>query len=221
MIDCRADCPVPPPEEGSVRLRGGSGTPCDPVHTGFAEIFLNGAWGAIGGQSNGRPDAHVADVVCRQLGFPHGTSVDPTSNPRAGPDATDLYTYYIIDYSLTGEESMEPSAGTWLDAFACQGTEERVLDCPVTLSIRNDYAFTRETDFDLRLTVVCRSFAVPEALEEVTTAGAGVPHQPTASTLQRNVYVYIVQPCGTTAWDSGAVYVYTMCIRLVSTAVRT
>ena len=191
---CHADCPVPSPEQGSVRLRGGSGTPCDPVHTGFAEIFLNGAWGAICGESGGRNDALVADVACRQLGFPHGTPVDPTANPRTGPGVYDLYSYYYIDYSLTGEESIEPSPGTWLDEFACQGTEESILDCPITFSLRNDYSFTRGCDFSSRITVVCRTFAVPEALEAVTTPGAGVFSRSLSHSFQRLVQPRWIEP---------------------------
>ena len=75
-------------DEGAVRLRGGSGTPCDALHSGFVEIRHNGEWGRICLQpfeSRDEPvDTLMADVACRQLGFPHGTLVIPGNGP-GGP----------------------------------------------------------------------------------------------------------------------------------------
>ena len=65
-----------------MRLVGGFGTLCDPLHSGFAEVFHDGEWGAIclepfSRSTNPPEDRLVADVVCRQLGFPHGSLVIP------------------------------------------------------------------------------------------------------------------------------------------------
>eukprot|EP00892_Ulva_mutabilis_P002672 jgi/Ulvmu1/12405/UM009_0052.1 len=169
--DTTPDCPVTTPQEGDVRLRGGSGTPCDPVHTGFVEIFLDDAWAGIC-EALADVDRLVSDVVCRQLGFPHGTVVEPTANPRTGPGVYDLYSYFYLDYGADSEENQLPSDAFVVNEFNCQGTEDRVLDCG------HDAFGLRSTDYigldcaDSRLTVVCRSFSVPEALEDVNTPGA-------------------------------------------------
>ena len=80
-----AGCNMQPgPAEGAVRLVGGFGTPCDPLHSGFVEIFHDDDWGRIClhpfDNKREPEDRLVADVACRQLGFPHGTLV----LPRAG-----------------------------------------------------------------------------------------------------------------------------------------
>ena len=68
-----------------MRLTGGSGTPCDPLHSGFVEVYHAGEWGRIclgPFESRAEPaDTLVADVACRQLGFPHGTLVIPGNGP--------------------------------------------------------------------------------------------------------------------------------------------
>ena len=71
-----------------MRLVGGFGTLCDPLHSGFTEVFHDGEWGAIclepfSGSTNPPEDRLVADVVCRQLGFPHGTLVIPREGAPA------------------------------------------------------------------------------------------------------------------------------------------
>ena len=61
-----AECPPHPPDEGSLRLRGGLGTPCDFLHSGFVDFFHEGEWG-------GAPvvaGTLAADVACRQLVLP-------------------------------------------------------------------------------------------------------------------------------------------------------
>jgi len=107
-----------------VRLRGGFGTPCDAVYSGFVEVYHFEEWGAIC-IGDDVSDTLAADVVCRQLGFPHGTAVDPTTRTP----------------STAGGFAAAPFG------------------------------------FGTRFTVACRTFAVPEALEEVTTPGAGAAVQ--------------------------------------------
>ena len=145
-----AGCPEQPAEQGSVRLRGGFGTPCDPVHTGFVEIFNAGEWGAICDVNDRRLKRAdiLADVICRQLGFPHGTVI---------PD----------------EEAGEPQDRFWLVGrqALCLGPEERVVDCDLGSGFRNNNSGCMNNP--PRLAVACRSFAVPEALEAVATPGAG------------------------------------------------
>ena len=166
--------------QGSVRLRGGFGTPCDPVHTGFIEVFNEGQWGAIcqGGGPN-TADFLVGDVVCRQLGFPHGTVVDPSTNPVDGERLTrGDYSYYYNGYGGITDEAEEPQERFWLDEVICSGTEERLVDCGLGEGFRDRIPkcefFSESPDFKpVRLSVACRTFAVKEALEDVTTPGAG------------------------------------------------
>ena len=164
---------VSDPVEGSVRLRGGFGTQCDPVHTGFIEIFHLGEWRAVCEQ--GQEDRLVADVVCRQLGYPHGTPVRPLSN-RADPAGTDDGDYVPMPYEPITEEAEEPLGRFWLSRAACRGTEDELLDCNVRPGFRRDNAGC--TDTPVRVTVACRSFPVPSALESVVTPGAGVTIPP-------------------------------------------
>lgn len=64
-----------PPQEGDVRLKpviedGIATDPCDDVHIGVVELYIQGRWGNICG---GQIDVGVA---CRQLGYSFGSSVD-------------------------------------------------------------------------------------------------------------------------------------------------
>ena len=162
---------VPPPNEGSLRLRGGFGTPCDAIHTGFVEIFHDEEWGAI---CNGDSGIEVApDVICRQLGFIHGTGVNPLGNPAD----TDADYYFYSDRAV--EESEEPLARFWLSSLAifCNGPERRLVDCDLGngfLPDANAQGPCSSPRNQARLTVACRSFPVTAALENVTTPGAGV-----------------------------------------------
>eukprot|EP00892_Ulva_mutabilis_P008497 jgi/Ulvmu1/6019/UM260_0003.1 len=157
-----ADCPTEPPMEGSVRLRGGFGTPCDPVHSGFVEVFHEQEWGALCfGADYG--DARVADVVCRQLGLPHGTVVDPKTNPPPGQ----LGSRRAADT----EEATEPQERFWLTSVECRGPEDELLECGLGDGFSTDNAGCNPSR-SIRFTVACRSFAVTEALENVTTPGA-------------------------------------------------
>lgn len=156
-------------EEGALRLRGGFGSLCDPVHSGFVEIFHLGEWGAIcTEQFNGIHDRLAADVVCRELGFRHGTVVDPSTNP---PDVVDDGGYYT-SYNPDIEEADEPQARFWLNRVTCRGPEDRLIDCDIGQGFRQNNAGCRSAA--QRLTVACRAFAVVDALEEVQTPGAGM-----------------------------------------------
>lgn len=160
------DCFTPAPTDGSVRLRGGFGSPCDPVHSGFVEIFHRQEWGAICTSGSTFDNPQVAGVVCRQLGFPHGTLVDPTTNPPND----------LSDFSFTADEAEEPQERFWLSSVRCLGPEDTLNDCDLDAGFR-----TRNTGCNFlssRLTVACRSFAVSEALEDVTTPRTGAPVRP-------------------------------------------
>eukprot|EP00892_Ulva_mutabilis_P004962 jgi/Ulvmu1/2838/UM144_0002.1 len=163
------DCTSKPTAaEGELRLRGGFGSLCDPVHSGFVEVFHLGEWGAI--CTNNFAQVHdrlAADVVCRQLGFPHGTTVDPSTNPpNFIPGQDSFYTSYDPDI----EEAEERQDRFWLNQVSCRGPEERLVDCDIGPGFRQNNANCLPAD--QRLTVVCRTFAVSEALEEVSTPGA-------------------------------------------------
>ena len=171
--------------EGSVRLRGGFGTPCDPVHSGFIEVLHFGKWGSICTDRRAvdrAVDNLVADVVCRQLGFPHGTRVDPLTaqRPPLTPDgtpslfSTDYYTdyyTYVYDYDPPTEEAEEPAERFWLSSVACAGPEAQLVDCNLGRGFRDNNAGCQFRPH--RIHIACRQFAVVEALEAVTTPGAG------------------------------------------------
>ena len=156
------------PAEGAVRLRGGFGTPCDPLHSGFVEVLHNSEWGSICSDARRElrsEDNLVADVVCRQLGFPHGTRVNPlTPDARGGGS--------FRDYEVT-EEAEEPVERFWLSSVMCRGLEGRLTECSLGQGFRdNDAGCSAEAH---RIHVACRQFPVVEALEAVTTPGAGAP----------------------------------------------
>ena len=163
-----------------MRLRQGFGTLCDPVHTGFVQVFHAGEWGALCGETrlleNGQ-DNLVADVVCRQLGFPHGTRIDPIAPGEPAPAGDYDYTYDYASYTFT-EEGGQPSGRVWVNRALCRGPEERLLDCELGDNSRRflpDGA--RCEGFNnfggSRVHIACRQFPVVEALEAVSTPGAG------------------------------------------------
>eukprot|EP00892_Ulva_mutabilis_P004105 jgi/Ulvmu1/2066/UM121_0007.1 len=157
---------TPPEMEGSVRLVGGFGTLCDPLHNGIVEVFHFGEWGALcfDDRSN---DRLVADVVCRQLGFLHGTPVDPTN---ADADAND---YSFVGFGApegAEEESELPQERFWLSEASCRGPEDRLVDCDLGVGFRtNNRGCTGRVT---RFRAACRQFAVSAALEDVATPGA-------------------------------------------------
>ena len=177
-----------------MRLRGGFGTPCDPVHTGFVEVFNAGEWGAIC-VFTGNPRARsalAADVVCRQLGFPHGTRVDPTTNSADAEGDGQDYRDYFYDYPPV-EEAQEAQERFWLSEVFCSGTEDRLVDCQLGEGFleMNQGCVTEGLPRPLRMTVACRTFPVEEAFEAVTTLGAGtLPHMHAIFLMARLVGFY-------------------------------
>lgn len=147
--------------DGSVRLRGGFGTPCDPLHSGFIEVLHDAEWGSICTSARAQmsaEDDRVADVTCRQLGFPHGTRVNPLSAIPTG-DAV--------------EEAEEPSERFWLSSVTCRGPEGRLIDCDLGPGFRENNAGCSPED--TRIHGACRQFPVAEAFEAKTTPDAGLP----------------------------------------------
>lgn len=177
-LSISADCDITSDaEQGAVRLRGGFGTPCDPLHSGIVEVFNAGEWGAIcDGETSRGGDFFVADVVCRQLGFPHGTVVDSLTTQ---PDAVFDYLFFSSEFEVT-EEAQEPQGRFWLDGVTCRGPEARLVDCDLGTGFADAGGnnVCAEGDAPSRLRVACRQFAVPEALEAVTTPGAGAALAP-------------------------------------------
>lgn len=172
-----------------MRLRGGFGTPCDPIYTGFIEILHFDEWGSICTNvraENRAEDNLVADVACRQLGFPHGTRVNPL-NARPPPDEVTDYPYGTVDYSYRSydytdaEEAEELVDRFWLSSVSCIGTERNLTQCDLGVGFReNNAGCTPENLLRLsqnsvhRLHIACRQFPVLEALERITSPGAGV-----------------------------------------------
>ena len=121
----------------------------------------------------------MADVVCWQLGFPHGTRIDPLtartppSMPEGAPSpySTNHYTYYY-EYDPTMEDAVEPVESFWLSSVACGGPEARLVDCNIGPGFLNNNSGCRSRPH--RIYVACRQFAVVEALEASTTPGAGL-----------------------------------------------
>eukprot|EP00892_Ulva_mutabilis_P005582 jgi/Ulvmu1/3396/UM016_0012.1 len=161
---------TPPMEEGSVRLRGGFGSLCDPVYTGFVEVFHFEEWGAICTGSDDT-DRLAADVICRQLGFPHGTLVDPLTNPA---DPVRIYNdyggYTYAPYDPAVEEADEPQDRFWLSFLGCRGPEDTLLQCDLGQGFRTNNNGC--SGGPVRLTAACRTFPVGAALEDVATPGA-------------------------------------------------
>ena len=171
-----------------MRLVRGLGTPCDPLHTGIVEVFHDGEWGticvAIGAQRF-PTDLNVADTVCRQLGFPHGTivsNIDP-----------DNYRDYVYPYRGTLddlEESEVGYGGAWVDYVSCSGDEQGLLECGVNFIPGGRRACMDCLGYDCRtgdqyaedvnseLEVACRQFPVEEAAEAIVTPGAGALFPP-------------------------------------------
>ena len=191
--------------EGAVRLRGGFGTPCDPLHSGFVEVMHFGEWGSI--CASRREEVFTGnnllpDVVCRQLGFPYGTRVDPLKAlepfvPRGGvalpPSSTYYYSFYEYYVNPDGivEEAEEPVDRFWLGAVTCNGPEERLTDCNLGDGFQDDNRGCIPGSLTHRVHVACRHFPVVDALEAVTTAGAGT--QLYAVTVQA-VYTHTAAP---------------------------
>lgn len=156
------------------------------MHSGYVEVLHNGEFGSICTTSYFEvrsQDNLVARVVCRQLGFPYATRVDPlTPLPQDQIPPRSTFEGPV--------EAEEPEDRFWLydGDLECRGPEERLVDCDVGAGFTeasNERCLGDPTYH--RLHVACRQFPVPEALEGVTTPGAGshtfhisisVPQQP-------------------------------------------
>eukprot|EP00892_Ulva_mutabilis_P011625 jgi/Ulvmu1/8835/UM049_0015.1 len=154
--------------EGAVRLRGGFGGPCDSMHTGLVEIMHLEEWGGVCvPASSNNPDSNlvdnlVADVVCRQLGFPHGTRIDPLNpTPRQQND---------YDPYEDVEESQTPVEQFWLQGVQCTGPEARLDQCDLRDGF-DRFSCSRD-QVSSALHVVCRQFPVVEALEAAPSPDA-------------------------------------------------
>lgn len=161
-----------------MRLQGGFGTPCDPVHSGFIEVLHADEWGSIctdRGAEDRAEDNLVADVVCRQLGFLHGTRVDPLTARAPAPEDVDQKTYsnyFYVPYDLDAtEEAEEPVNRFWLNSVACTGPELALAECNLGDGFLDNNAECQSEP--TRLHIACRQFPVVEALEAITASGAG------------------------------------------------
>lgn len=144
------------------------------------EIYHLDQWGAICDIFRGRD--LLARAVCRQLGFPYGNGINPLRiNPeRFDSDAED--DEYSNSYNYV-EEAEEPQERFWLSDVQCTGVEDRVEECNLGLGFRRRLLPCRGAN--PRFTVACRTFPIVEALEAVTTPGAG---EPPANLISCNVY---------------------------------
>ena len=95
----------------------------------------------------------MADVACRQLGFPHGTELPMDSVSMFSPD-----------------DPESPSLLNWLDRIDCRGPEERLVECDLRRGFLRTPLVRTPVQPNI---VVCRQFAVEAALESVVTPGAG------------------------------------------------
>lgn len=150
---------------GAVRLRGGTGTPCDDLHSGVVEVYRAdvATWGAV--CTAGTPDDRlVADVVCRQLGFQYST---PEATLATAPGGSQM--------SPGGdmmEDGIDAGQPGFLSDVMCRGTEERIGECRDARAIAGGGGGLC-MEKPARLRVACRKFPVVEALESVATPGAG------------------------------------------------
>ena len=108
------------PSQGDVRLVPLRGVPstaaCDDVHLGGVQIFNDGRWGGICFVTSDLDSSFTIDagVICRQLGFPFGSLMEPGDNNGAPVD--------YVDYRDPGEL-------VWASDVVCSGLEERLGDC--------------------------------------------------------------------------------------------
>lgn len=193
-----------------MRLRGGFGSQCDLMHSGFVEVFHNNEWGAV---LQTAADTLAADVVCRQLGFPHGNALVPGGDPPTPLPPPDAYEYY----DPYNEEALPPVGRVWLRRVQCNGPEERLIDCDLGRGILPANAPFLTGG---RFTVVCRQFAVEAALEAVTTPGVGALshaisschmsscHKSSCHMSTPSAVCVIADPCNSSARACGFVLVF-------------
>jgi hypothetical protein len=167
--DVPAECDeVAEDKELEIRLTGGFGSRCDSIHTGFVEIYHLGSWGSICAVEY-MTDPSLAEVVCRQLGFPYGTIVDSWAPTKLQEGHND---YAFYDYNTKVEESEEPGLPMWLSALVCKGSEATVAECDLGTGF-TEHRRPLDCRPATRLAVACRSFAMVEAQEAVSEPPAG------------------------------------------------
>ena len=95
-----------------VRLQGGS-----KLNEGFIEIKpSNGTWGGICDDAFNKPEA---DVICRMVGYSHGSEKAWNGWTRNG------WTGNVIQ----GHQFGHGSGGILLDNISCNGNEDSILEC--------------------------------------------------------------------------------------------
>lgn len=120
--------------------------------------------------------AFAADVICRQLGFPHGSVID-TLNPEPFEGDSDRGSDRHQQFPVEGLVESQTEGRVWLGGVQCAGREDRVLECELQPP---GFIPDAQTCFDagakgrVRLVVACRKFPVEAALEAERTPGAGV-----------------------------------------------
>lgn len=113
---------------------------------------------------------NAAAVVCRQLGFPHGTRVDPSINPAEADRDILVIEEYAANFALRdADEAEEPIGRYWLSRTDCEGTEEQLLDCDlaggfIATNAQNARCFVAAGESS-RYTVECRMFPLPGTVE--------------------------------------------------------
>ena len=160
-----------PPRPESLRLSGGFGTLCDPIYTGFVEIFHAGVWGAICRGKSQSDHRNTAPVVCRQLGFPHGSMVDPSVNPAEADRDILVAEAFEANFALnSADEAEQPIHQYWLAQTRCNGTEQQLVDCDllggfIATDDQDERCFI-SAGLLSRFTVECRMFPLPGTEEE-------------------------------------------------------
>ena len=98
-------------ESVHVRLRGGS-----KPNEGYVEIKRDETWGGVCDDKVGKPEA---DVICRMLGYPHGSQI-AWQGIRGGSTSETLLPKHSFGHG---------SGGILLDNLNCTGNEDSLVQC--------------------------------------------------------------------------------------------
>lgn len=134
-------------------------------------MFNSGEWGGIC-DSSFIGKALLADVVCRQLDFRHGTVIDAQTVEIDQDEYSYGYSYFVEEAQDGGFGSLDGER-FWLNDVQCRGSEDRLTDCDLGVGFLERDSQICQADGLVRLHVACRQYDVPEALEAVTTPAAG------------------------------------------------
>ena len=102
-------------------------------------------------------------MVCGQMGFPHGLSIDPSVNPAGADEDILEYGAHLQNFALDdAEEADEPQERYWLARATCNGSEEQLLDCDLGDGfLDEDYEYLQcPLEGTVRMTVACRMFPI-------------------------------------------------------------